>query len=83
MTHEWVEYRTQGYSQTADTLEFAPGRTRCGDIEDGIGLAHKGEGGWAIRFADLEDMYIRALLARDGRPYRADIEVRIAAGVDD
>lgn len=60
-----LRFKTAGYSSedllTCDYLE-----SRCGDIEDGIGLKHDDDdGGWVLAFKDLERLYFAAKKARD------------------
>lgn len=60
MTHR-VQVKVAGHS--SPTLGFWP-TSRCGDIEDGVGFNHAGEGGWVISFKDLERLYELAKQAR-------------------
>lgn len=60
-----VLFSTQGYSDM-DNLWFRPGPCRCGNITDGVALAHDQRGDWIVSFADLERMYLLAKQARQG-----------------
>ena len=59
------ELNTAGHSQ--GNLVCSSLHSRCGDIEDGIGLEFGREGSWVIEFTDLETLYHMALVSREQR----------------
>lgn len=54
----------------ADGMIFDPGPTSCGEIRDGVSLEFDTvddrpfQGGWVLRFDDLERLYAAALAER-------------------
>ena len=70
-----MRIKTQGYHGRYPYLDFSPGPSKCGSINDGVVLEHRGnrtgEGGWVISFRDLKRMYRAAekarMEAKDGR----------------
>jgi hypothetical protein len=50
----YIVVKTAGHPKA--TLGFWP-RSACGEILDGVGFNHGGEGGWVISFKDLERLY--------------------------
>lgn len=61
----WIE--TAGFAAPGAEDSFLwvyPGKSRCGQIKDGVALAHGKHGSWLISYADLIELADRATAAR-------------------
>ena len=61
MAHkEVMEFKVAGYSERERLRVWPTPFSQCGNIKDGILLAHDDDGPWVLSFGDLERIYLRA-----------------------